>query len=107
MARPSTRRKIRKKIRILWKREHLHASLFLNKLVKCLIQRGHRDLVIKQLYKSLLAFKSHTTAPIVFFFEAFEKVKPSLVLRTMGKGKDILQIPYLVNDYKLYKVGVK
>lgn len=82
-------------------------SFFFNKIISCLSDRGKRGFVLGQFYGSFFKLKECTIAPILLFFEAFEKVKPVLIVRMMRKGKGELQIPIPSNEYRLYKVGIK
>ena len=107
MSRASKKKRLRRKIRILWNKPSFIKFYWINKFLKCLLKKGKTELTLNNFFKSSVFFKKETMLPLFLFFESFEKAKPAISLRYCRKGQHYYQIPFLVRNYKLYRLGIK
>lgn len=107
MSRKSTRKRLKRKIRIFWNKTSLTNSFWFEKFLKCLVKKGKMELIFKTLLKSTFLLKGITVMPFFTFFEAFDKAKPAVSLSLCRKGENFYRIPQGMQEYKSCRLGVK
>lgn len=107
MPRETQKSKLRKKVRILWDNKNPFYSFWDEKLVKCLIKKGKKELVMRAVISGLIKLKHSTTAPSFLFLESFELVRPVLTLTLHRKGGQHYQVPFVTKKYNQYNIGIK
>jgi len=98
---------LKKKNRILWKKNNLYKSPWINKLINRFIIDGKRHQAESLIYEFLIEMKLvHDADTLMLYFVFLEEIKPLFTLIPKRIGKHIRLIPFPMGRLHRYKKAI-